>query len=600
MVDRYWVGGSGTWSTSTTNWSASSGGAGGATVPGSGDNAFFDQSGSYTVTISGTRNCANLTITSTGVTFSGTTTPTLYIYGNLSVVSGAQNPVFTTATTQIIFASTTAQTISVPTVGLSNGPVYFNGIGGSWQLQTNFSNAYNTLAIVYLTNGTLDLNGYTLSCALFNGYNVNTKSILFGSSGQISVTCGNTGTIYQISATGTTITGTPSVSITTITGTTSTLILGAFPEAQAPSLNITGPGTATFNTSGDAVKNLSFTGFTGSVTARTNNLTIYGNCTFNGSGTVPTSAAAYVFSASSGTQSLTTNGNTINAPITISGSGTGVVQMADNLTMGSTRSLTLNGGAFDTNGNTFSGATSIISSGGSTIIKNLNTTIQFIHTAGNITLGANNTLGAYLFAAGNLDLGGFTLSIPSYQSNAGTKNITFNGGTMAISAATTSAFNNSTSTGFTTTAGSGIGKISMTASTAKTFIGGGSTFYCTLSNDGAGALTITGANTFTGIANGSPSTSFVFPSSTTTTLSNWSVSGSLGNIVTITSSTSGTAATISQATGIITSNYLSLKDSAATGGATWYAGANSTNVSGNSGWIFSNAPSVNGNFFFMF
>jgi len=34
-------------------------------------------------------------------------------------------------------------------------------------------------------------------------------------------------------------------------------------------------------------------------------------------------------------------------------------------------------------------------------------------------------------------------------------------------------------------------------------------------------------------------------------------------------------------------DYMSIKDSTATGGAAWYAGANSTNVSGNTGWIFS-------------
>jgi hypothetical protein len=34
MADRYWVGGTGTWSsTNTANWSTSSGGAGGASVP---------------------------------------------------------------------------------------------------------------------------------------------------------------------------------------------------------------------------------------------------------------------------------------------------------------------------------------------------------------------------------------------------------------------------------------------------------------------------------------------------------------------------------------------------------------------------------------
>lgn len=43
MADRYWVGGNGTWdATSTTNWSTSSGGTGGATAPTSIDNVFFD------------------------------------------------------------------------------------------------------------------------------------------------------------------------------------------------------------------------------------------------------------------------------------------------------------------------------------------------------------------------------------------------------------------------------------------------------------------------------------------------------------------------------------------------------------------------------
>ena len=43
MANRYWVGGSGAWdNTNTTNWSASSGGSGGASVPTSTDNVFFD------------------------------------------------------------------------------------------------------------------------------------------------------------------------------------------------------------------------------------------------------------------------------------------------------------------------------------------------------------------------------------------------------------------------------------------------------------------------------------------------------------------------------------------------------------------------------
>ena len=33
MANRYWVGGTGNWDATTTNWSASSGGAGGASSP---------------------------------------------------------------------------------------------------------------------------------------------------------------------------------------------------------------------------------------------------------------------------------------------------------------------------------------------------------------------------------------------------------------------------------------------------------------------------------------------------------------------------------------------------------------------------------------
>ncbi len=48
----------------------------------------------------------------------------------------------------------------------------------------------------------------------------------------------------------------------------------------------------------------------------------------------------------------------------------------------------------------------------------------------------------------------------------------------------------------------------------------------------------------------------------------------------------------SAASGRVTCDYLSLTDSVAAGGATWYAGSHSTDVSGNSGWLFEDAPAV--------
>jgi hypothetical protein len=53
MADRYWVGGTANWDgTSGTKWSATSGGAGGASVPTSADDVFFDATSSGPCTIS--------------------------------------------------------------------------------------------------------------------------------------------------------------------------------------------------------------------------------------------------------------------------------------------------------------------------------------------------------------------------------------------------------------------------------------------------------------------------------------------------------------------------------------------------------------------
>ena len=49
MADRYWVGGTGTWNSSNTaNWSATSGGASGASVLTSADNVLFNDNSTDT------------------------------------------------------------------------------------------------------------------------------------------------------------------------------------------------------------------------------------------------------------------------------------------------------------------------------------------------------------------------------------------------------------------------------------------------------------------------------------------------------------------------------------------------------------------------
>ena len=48
--------------------------------------------------------------------------------------------------------------------------------------------------------------------------------------------------------------------------------------------------------------------------------------------------------------------------------------------------------------------------------------------------------------------------------------------------------------------------------------------------------------------------------------------------------------TLSKASGTVSSDFLSVSRSTATGGAGWYAGANSTDGGNNSGWIFTAPP----------
>jgi len=540
MANRYWVGGTGTWDASaTTHWSASSGGASGASVPTTSDSVFFDQATTYTVTLVA-GNTLDCTVSAGTVTFSGT--GLINIAGNFSVTSATS-----WTSSQITFIATTAKTITTNGITLNVGLITFNGTGGTWQLQDAFTGISTTT--ITLTTGTLDINSKTLTTGIFGSSGSSARTIAFGT-GNITCLSPTNGNMFDTTtSTNLTITGTPVVNITYSGASNVTVSTGAATEARTVSFNFTAGTYSLFflDVASYSARNVNFTGFAGTWTLTSTGF-IYGSLTLSTGMTLTTSSSAMTLGGTSGTKTITSNSRTMPFPINLNGVGS-TWQLQDALTMASTRALNQSNGTLDLNGKT-------------------------------LTIGAS---GNYVV------------------SGAGTKNITFNGGTIICPTASTTSFNVTGPTGFTTTAGTGTGKISMTAATAKTFVGVGSTFNCTLSNDGAGALTISGANTFTTIANGVQPTAFVFPIATTQTVTNWSVSGTAGNLVTITSGTAGTPALLSKASGNVSSNYLSLKDSTATGGATWYAGANSTNVSGNLGWIFSNAPATNtGSFFFMF
>ncbi len=389
----------------------------------------------------------------------------------------------------------------------------------------SLSSAFTSTNTATLTSGTLDLQTYTLTATTFNSTGSTARTLAFGTG---DIVLNGTGTVWNTATTtNLTVTGTSAVNVSNNTATATTVTPGSPTEANSISFNFT-TGTYALTFSAGSVRNLNFTGFAGTMANAAK--TIYGNLTLAADYTAGTNA--WTFAATSGTKTITSNAFTIDWPLTFNGVG-GTWQLQDALTMGSTRALT--------------------------------------HTNG------------------TLDMNGLTLTVgSSYTTATGTKNLTFNAGTLVCPAASATAFNNAVPTGFSTTAGTGTGTISMTAATAKTFVGGGSTFNCTLNQGGAGALTITGANTFTNIANTVQPASVLFTAATTNTFTNFNLNGSGGNLITIGSVTAASH-TLSKASGAVSVDYVSISRSTATGGSTWTAGLNSVDGGNNTGWVFSGA-----------
>lgn len=175
MANRYWVGGTGSWTTSsTTNWSASSGGASGASVPTAADSVFFDQAGTYTVTCTGALTCNDITVSAGTVTFATGTSPTFAISGSMTLLAGT---VWSATGTLTFNATTTGKTITTNGVTI-NASITFNGVGGGWTLGSALTHAPDFT----LTNGSFNTGNYNLTGTRIFSNNSNVRSLTLGSS----------------------------------------------------------------------------------------------------------------------------------------------------------------------------------------------------------------------------------------------------------------------------------------------------------------------------------------------------------------------------------------------------------------------------------
>ena len=566
MAAYFWVGGTGTWSgTGNTQFAVTSGGVATLLDPTNADTVTFDAN-------SGT--AATVTVTSTAVSLS--------------------------------------TTINKADINLS--------LSGSPTLCT----AAGTCT---LTAGTLTLNTFTLSTGLFSSSNTNTRVLAFGT-GNITLTGVNTTIFNTTTVTGMTLTGTPVVNCTATTGTsvqTRTFISGPHGESQAISVNIN-PGTSAVDifrlaTNSGAFKDVTFSStFTGTIQI-SNTIIIYGNFD-SGGATVYTGPSTVTFAATSGTKTIKTSGLVIDSPITFSGVG-GTWQLQDALTSGATRTCTLTNGTLDLASYTLTtglfssnntNARTIAFGTGNITVTSVSGTVFGGPTSTNTGLTITGT--AQVNVTGN---GVTTRTVNPGNSVATSAPISFtiSAGSDTINSTAGMTFNNLTFTsGFTGTFGnvtrsifgnltldasinsfsSGASTLTFTGTGSRTITTAGETIDCPITFNGVGgtwamqdALTLGSTQPLT-MTNGT----LQLKSGTTNTVGSFATSGTTQKFLQAT--TNGSQATLSQASGTVNATYLTIKDSAATGGAVFNSFTSNANVNSgnNTGWKFGSANSAGG------
>jgi hypothetical protein len=181
MADRYWVGGSANWdSTAGTKWSATSGGAGGASVPTSADAVFFNAaSGTVTVTVA-TGGGTALSINCTGFTGTIAGTAALNISGSVTLVSGMN---FSHTGTMNLLATGT-----LTTAGKTIGPLTINASAGTVTLGG---------ALTLTASGDITLTAGTFTTSASN-FAVTARSLIISGTGAKTLTLnGSTVTVSR-------------------------------------------------------------------------------------------------------------------------------------------------------------------------------------------------------------------------------------------------------------------------------------------------------------------------------------------------------------------------------------------------------------------
>lgn len=312
-----------------------------------------------------------------------------------------------------------------------------------------------------------------------------------------------------------------------------------------------------------------------------------------GGASVPSTTDDIIFDSSSNASSYTvtiTANSLTSQSLTMGAPASGQITFSGSFSLNISGSINLSGGTSGINW-THTGTVGQGASGTGTITSN---NIVFgggvvRNFTGTTTLGDDfSCVGVLTVTTGTFDANNHSITAASVTLGSGT--LTLGSATHFITGTGSTAWS---ITGGTLSASTGTIKFTDTSNTGITFAGGGKTYNNVWFSRGTSIATntITGTNTFADFKDdGTGAHTITFPN-VTTTVTTFHVSNT-SNLTTLTRTGGSGTFTLSASVGIISCNFLSISNSTATGGATWYAGANSTDGGTNSGWIFTAPPAA--------
>lgn len=608
MASRYWVGGTGTWDASdTTHWSTTSGGAGGASVPGSGDTVTFDgSSGGGTMTLA-----YNPTVTTiTFGAFTGTldfNTRTLNLGGllgsgtgirTLTLGSSTINCSNTAANTVFDFATSTNLTITAntATINITGSGADFNEGSLNWNgasiVMTGTSNVVmrGTSTWANITRAPSSAAGDNALSLAGNETCTGTFTLTgFSASSRIQVRSNQSFTL-------------PSTRVITA---------ASVSASYADFMDIQGAGAASWDLSaitggsgdGGGNSNITFTTpatlywFGSSGNFADSSKWFLGSGGTGGAGRIPLLQDTARFDANSfasSGQTVTFNMANYGA-LDCTGMTSGhTFQINGATTQRFFGSMTLASG---TSLPATSNAIHYVKRGSGTVTSAGNSfacSMQFQMVGGTVTLGDNLTTSStqtITLTVGTFNANGYNVTCGLFaSSNSNTRTLTMGSGTWTLTG-TGTVWNFGTTTNLTYNINTSTVIISDTSASSKTINPPppNSFYNLIIPPGGTGAIifTASGNRPITNQLSVTGPKTLTFNTSGTFFVGNLNLDGR-GGLITITSNTAGVPFTFSVSAGLVSAYNVSLKDSTATGGA-YFEAINSTNVSGNTGWNFATA-----------